>query len=564
MKDWIKLYLALLIAHFSWGQSPIVISIEQQEVVVNQPINVQIKSSVEGNIVENWPTEFTKGYGMQSYSSYVQDVTKGTMIEEHVVVFSGAFNQSGDYKIGPFYLKTATKTYESNTVKVTVLAKPKNPTHTTEITQKQLRQPAFGVVEVSSNKIYEGEPLVVSGRIYARERTFGRPVLRKPFVLNGIQDMHPLKQNEMWQTVEVKGQQFKSFAFEKKLYFPLGNQLIPIDPFVVILPFFNGNYKVESTIPMVEVIPLPTNPPNDFIGAVGTFEITQKCKTKQANQGDIVQLQVSIRGRGNLHAIETPPLNLPAGMSEYGDPEIHQNYSFTSEGAVGSIDFIYHIQLAKSGKQTIPPVQVSYFDPKKEKYVKITAPQSTCVKIQGNANLAKQTTQQKDNSGESNIQNFANKSNDGVSIQNWLIYGVGGIVLVGLLFFFLFKSKKEKPKEGLAKMTQTNVENTIPIGKTEVEKWIQKAEQANASQESEVFYQSLDKAILLLAKYQLKLKESDLTSRSELLEKLQEKHSALATTLNELQQQCNHARYGLGLEIQEQKNMLNKLKSCLV
>eukprot|EP00353_Schmidingerella_taraikaensis_P005203 CAMPEP_0185593462 /NCGR_PEP_ID=MMETSP0434-20130131/71544_1 /TAXON_ID=626734 ORGANISM="Favella taraikaensis, Strain Fe Narragansett Bay" /NCGR_SAMPLE_ID=MMETSP0434 /ASSEMBLY_ACC=CAM_ASM_000379 /LENGTH=58 /DNA_ID=CAMNT_0028220047 /DNA_START=1 /DNA_END=173 /DNA_ORIENTATION=+ len=37
-----------------------------------------------------------------------------------------------------------------------------------QITSRQLRDPAFGTIEVNKTSLYEGEPLLIRAKIYAR------------------------------------------------------------------------------------------------------------------------------------------------------------------------------------------------------------------------------------------------------------------------------------------------------------------------------------------------------------------------------------------------------------
>ncbi|EPB65477.1 hypothetical protein ANCCEY_15459, partial [Ancylostoma ceylanicum] len=254
----------VLCAFWAWNQkAKVQLIVTPEEVGINQTVTVTIKSNVEGDIVENWPSNFIKGN----------------------------FNKAGKYKFGPFYVKAGNKTYKSNSVTINVITNP-TQNSTDDITNKQLRQPAFGIIESSSVKIYEGEPLVLSGRVYSKERTFGRPILRRSFEVDGVNDFYPLQQSESWETVTIKRKNFESFAFERKVMFPVGSGTLSIQPFEIYLPYGSHGFNVLSSVPVVEIIPLPPNPPVEFIGAVGEFEVAQNYVSKTIKQGDIIQIDV--------------------------------------------------------------------------------------------------------------------------------------------------------------------------------------------------------------------------------------------------------------------------------
>lgn len=453
------------VSFVAWNQKAnVCLTVEPEEVGVNQNVSITIKSNVEGDIVENWPSNFLKGYGIQSLSRYVQDVNTGQMIQEHIVVFNGSFTKVGKYKIGPFYVKAGNKTYTSNSVKINVTSSP-NQSGGGDVSNRQLREPAFGVVEVSSQKIYEGEPLVVSGRVYSKERTFGRPVLKRNFEFVGVNDEQALQQAESWEDVTLKNKQFVSFAFEKKVLFPVGSGTLTIQPFEIYLPFGSHGFNIISSTPVVEVVSLPPNPPTDFIGAVGEFDVVQNLQQKKIKQGDIIQVDVVVKGNGNLHAIEKPTLRVPKGMTTYGDPEIKENYLFTSLGAVGEVTYTFHIQVAKEGKQKIEPVQIAYFDPKQEQYIQVKAKNEIVIDVAGNPKfeLANETDSLS-SSTLANETNFKTKNQKGLfSKENEMVWiGAGGFVLLlSALFFLVFR--KKKPKETIIEEKQEKQPAVQPI-----------------------------------------------------------------------------------------------------
>lgn len=121
---------------------------------------------MDGELVENLPSAFIKGYGVNTYSQYIQDVNTGNMIQEHIVVINGAFSKAGTYKVGPFYVKDGNISKKSNVVTVKVSSGP--VTSTVDFSKDQLKKPAFGIIERSSNKVYEGQALVLNAIVYSK------------------------------------------------------------------------------------------------------------------------------------------------------------------------------------------------------------------------------------------------------------------------------------------------------------------------------------------------------------------------------------------------------------
>lgn len=549
-----------------WGQKASVkLLVEPQEVSVNQQFSITLKSNVDGNIVENWPSNFERGYGVQSMSRYVQDYSNGKMVQEHLVIFTGEFTKAGSYKIGPFYVKAGNKTYTSNSVMVTV-GGVSNNSNGGEITKKQLNQPAFGVIEVSATKLYEGEPLVVSGRVYTREETFGRPILKRPFNFNGVSDMHELQQTEMWEPKVVRNREYLSFSFGKQVLFPIGSGRLDIQPFEIFLPFFDQNYNVVSSTPSVEIIPLPSNPPANFCGGVGEFSVEQKIiKNQNVKQGDIVQIEVTVNGKGNLHAIESPVLQLPKGMNIYGDAETKDDFSFTSQGSTGKKTYTYHVQVTQEGKQVIEPVAIAYFNPKTEKYETAQASNSIQIAVQENKafNIQEDTKEIENNPLESDKQYNYNKVKELLTPKNsWIWYSSGGALLLSALIFFLMKRKKEEqPEETTA--PKIDVVKEQPIDISVVQASINRLEFYLKQQHSELFYATLEKTLIHILNYKLQKPEHSEATRNELLNELSLSTPELSNQLKSLFNKCDFSRYGMGSDESEMEQLLNEVKGLV-
>lgn len=551
----------LLISLLAFNQKPSVqLIVESEEVGVNQPFTITLKSNIEGEVVENWPSNFVQGYGVSTSSSYIQDYNTGKLQQEHVFVYSGSFNKPGKYKLGPFYVKSGNKTKNSNTITITVSTSPVQSNNPEDISRKQLRQPAFGVIEVSSTKIYEGEPLVVLGRVYSKERTFGRPVLRRSFSFDGVTDMFPLQQNETWENLVIKKVNYESFAFEKQVLFPVGSGVINIQPFEVYLPYGMQGFNVVSSVPTVQILPLPANPPAGFIGAVGEFEVEQKYKDKQVKQGDIVQVDVVISGKGNLHSIETPVLPLPKGMSTYGDAEIKEDYVFGPQGAVGKVTYTYHIQVTKDGDQTIQPIKIAYFSPKDEKYISVTAKKPTVIKVSENSKF------QLDD--ETDSLNVSDQSADSKNLKKgqklfstdnyWLIYGGGALlcVLASLLFIVFRKKQPEKEKDIASKKVVVKA-----VTPAEVNELLGQTKFYFKEKEGEKFFASFEKTVIALMKLQQKQPMDSTLSRGELVANLPQNEDS--STIKRLLEKCDYARYGMISSEEEQAVLLVELEKLV-
>jgi hypothetical protein len=565
MKQFILHSIFIFLVSTAWNQKAKVQLIVEPEIVgVNQLMNITIKSNVDGDVVENLPSNFIRHQGMHTQSSYVQDLNTGKMEQEHIVVFSGLFNKAGKYQIGPFYVKYGNKTYTSNTVKVEVLANSVQSSPDA-ISNRELRQPAFGIIELSSQKVYEGEPVVISGRVYSKKYTAGRPILRQPFEVQGVVDFFPLQQVENWETRKVKGNNYESFGFEKKVFFPVGTNPINVQPFEVYLPFNTiQGYNVVSSSPTIEVMPLPTNAPKEFIGGVGNFTVSFSQDKKQIKQGDIVQVKVEVEGKGNLHAIETPNLKLASGMSTYGDVEVKEDFIVNSSGCVGKMIYTYHVQVTKEGKQQIKPLKIAYFDPKEEIYKFSEAAQALVFEVKANPQFEMDAEQNDHNQTEyiatSKDQPQAEKKQ--MTTYFWL--GVGGVTLAAAALLLLFVRSKRRDEEVVTETVQkkeASVQVNIPVHS--INAYFEFKNQASFYGKEGVadkFYASLEKAVVALMHYELAIPSNETLLRNDLVHRFSERFGNKATAVNDLLNACDAARYGMQGNTTEMELLLTKLE----
>jgi oxygen tolerance protein BatD len=136
--------------------------------------------------------------------------------------------------------------------------------------------------------------------------------------------------------------------------------------------FFGGVTEKPLTLHTagteVKIKPLPLQGrPAGFSGAVGEFDVTAENATPAAVVGDPLKLKITVSGRGNFSRVATPGLPASSDWKSY-QPSV-QFAPGDSAGTTGTKTFEQSIVPLRSGPQTIPAVNFSYFDPQTEKYV---------------------------------------------------------------------------------------------------------------------------------------------------------------------------------------------------
>ncbi|RYM35965.1 hypothetical protein ERX46_02925 [Brumimicrobium glaciale] len=372
------LYIVLFFAvGFSFGQNAIVeLEINPKTVEKGQSISVTIKTNVDGQTDMNLPDEFIQSGAVQSgmSSSIVSINGKQQAVSFKYQAFTGYFEKAGSYVIGPVIIKTRNGEIQSEPQTVRVI---KRQNMISEDPGKNMHQMIFGIIEQSKKELYEGEPLVLEGKVYSQVDVLQVEGFN-PFVFGGPSDNHVLAIANPNQTNSsydvINGKNIQTFKIGKMVIFPEKIGTYKIKPFQSVLLYNDPrtNYpervKIVSNETTVVIKPLPEGMPKHFIGAVGQFGITAKFSNTNLDQGKVVELKVKVQGNGNLHNIEKPKIYLPSGLVFYGDAEIVDSISYSTRGSEGSKTFTYFIQVNRPGNIQINPIKIAYFNPKTAKY----------------------------------------------------------------------------------------------------------------------------------------------------------------------------------------------------
>ncbi len=535
----------------SFGQKPIVIlEVEPKEAEVGEMLTITVRANVQGEIDVDLPSGFIHGYEIMNGMNQEIDYNTGKVINYFYLSQNGAMPKAGTFKFGPAYVKKGNKVYRSNTVTVTIRKENTAPvTNGNEITAKQLRQPAFGIIEKSKSVIYEGEPLILNAKVYS---IFDPSHLEdyQEYKLDGALDKHDITTSSRITVREEKIKRNTYYAFEhdKKVIFPIGTGKFTIEPFKLMLRRGIEGIPITSSSTAIEVKPLPGNAPKDFIGGVGLFSVTSSIDQTKLKQGDVFTLIVEVSGYGNLQNISEPKLNLPKGFVVYGDAIVKEDIAFGSRGAEGKITYEYNIQVTKYGELVFPETTLSYFDPIKEKYVQIST-QSTKLSVQKNASfkISDNTTTTLVESKGQDI--FPFKTSDELSTeQNSIVHspifwvGVTVPILCGL-FLGLFWRKREENEVHIVKKQEKQQ------AKAGIQNVFSEAENALLNQDYTNYYGLIEKGLQRSMGLFLRNDDTVILSKSTILEELRLKNvdASKIAALQQLFSSCEEARYGFGV-----------------
>jgi hypothetical protein len=246
---------------------------------------------------------------------------------------------------------------------------------------------------VSSNRIYQNQPVLLTYKIYTRVNVSQYSLINAPDTA-GFWSENLLKNQQQAETSQqiLNGQQYTVAAIWKQVMFPTTPGKRTINPMEiecqvrvrgsrrsVFDDFFSDPFSSDffgRSVPYVirskpiefNILPLPEEgKPINFTGIVGEFELSGGVDNTQVKTNDVVNYIIKVSGSGNLRAVNPPQLVLSPGIESY-EPEISENFRAGVNGLTGSKSFKYLLVPRTPGEKTIQEVKFTFFNPDSKSY----------------------------------------------------------------------------------------------------------------------------------------------------------------------------------------------------
>jgi hypothetical protein len=561
MIRYIAILFSLMSAFFALSQKPYVeLIVQPSDVEVGDAFNVVVKSNITGEITIDFPASYNQGYNVMNSMEQDFDGNTGEVITFYFHARSGSISKEGTYTFGPAYVRKGNKVYRSN--KVTVNARSKVVEQSESVETSLEKKPACGSILLSKEKVYAGEPVVIESQITARFKPTHYDSYQSYSIESGA-DQHKLTgPNDIIVRNEHKGYKERFiFELDKQVVFFNNTGKFKINPFEMTLQSGFDGFPISSKKNYIRVVPLPKNAPQSFTGGVGEFTITSSFDRTNLKQGEIATLSLKIDGRGNLHDIANPKLNLPAELTIYGDPERVEKFNFTEKGAEGFIEINYHLRVIKGGEIQFPVLAMSYFDPKLEKYItKFATPAN--LRAQKNPSfVTAANTSLKENSDNKieryNTENANKKSLMGNPIVKWI--GISTPLCLAFLFlFFRFKKSRTEKENTIAALD--NLEKTAV--KVDPNEWLSILQSNVDTGNTLPFFTQLSKNLQNAVSQAARDDINWVLSREEIKEFFSQKNLSEEFQMDffNLQQTCELCRYGCQVPNEDLNTYLDKAK----
>ena len=386
-------------------------------------------------------------------------------------------------------------------------------------------------LHLSKTRCYVGEPVILSVTWYlgsdVQNADFTVPVLTKtdqfyiadPGVNTNSGKQYyriPLGSGQVIAekgTGKLAGKTFSTLSFEKVLI-PKRSGLISIDPATVscralvgyrkqrnpfnddfFSNFFNndrfgrrGVYQqtvVPSNALTLKVLDLPeAGRPSDFSGLVGEYHIEAAATPTAVNVGDPITLTVALSGPDYLEPVELPSLS--------NQKALVNAFKIPGERASGEISgnkkiFTQTIRPLRADIKEIPPIRLSYFDPRSGTYktartaaIPLTVSQTRIVTAQDAEGISAPIPAGNDvktwmGGIAHNYEDISVLDNQILNPISWLrsFRGAATVMVPPILYLILFfasviyRRKKKDPMGGQAKKAGSKLAKAIHNAKQE-------------------------------------------------------------------------------------------------
>jgi BatD DUF11 like domain len=160
--------------------------------------------------------------------------------------------------------------------------------------------------------------------------------------------------------------------------------------------FFGGTTEKQITVASepdgLKVLALPVvGRPAGFAGAVGKFEVSSELSAAKTAAGDPLTLRLKVTGTGNFDRVNSAMLGEMGGWKTYKPTAKFEPAD--SAGYSGEKDFEQAVIPMQPGRQTVPALAFSFFNPDTRQYeTKVTAPMSLEVSTASAGSLATSAT----------------------------------------------------------------------------------------------------------------------------------------------------------------------------
>ena len=306
--------------------------------------------------------------------------------------------KEGQFTIDPVEVHVGNKTYKTQPLHVRVTSAPRNPSPPSrsplnplspfddEYSQREKLEgdSVFIKADLDRSTAYPGQQVTVTYRLYTRVGISGIQLQENP-PLTGfwVEDLE-VEKNPKATAQVINGREYQVFTIKKQALFATttGKLTVPSSIFAISArtggDFFDVFGRTETLYRRTQEVHLDVKPlplagqPADFNNAVGSFKLSSSIDKTEVSTGEAVAFRVKLEGQGNLKMIPDIPVPPFPDFTVYSSKRSDSYKQYGEDLIGGKKTWEYALVPKAPGRQTIPSLSFSFFDPEQEKYKTVT------------------------------------------------------------------------------------------------------------------------------------------------------------------------------------------------
>jgi hypothetical protein len=527
-------------------------------------------------------------------SSSVQ-IINGSVSSSVVYSYVLQPREAGKFTLGAATIERGGKQYSSQPIEITVIkgaAKPKQSAASGQSADSnvQVGDNLFLRATVDRSRVYLGEQVTVTFKVYTRVRITNYTIEKLPAMTGFWGEELAVPQQVSLTTEVVNGKQYQSGLLKKVALFPTQSGTLEINPLEIVCqvqmqnrkrsndffdqffndPFFNNvatsNVNIKSPAVKITVLPLPKNDiPASFKGAVGKFNLNASVSSTTVKTNEPLSLKATIGGSGNIKILEAPNIEISNDFEKY-DPKVNETIDRNSSVVNGSKTFEWLLVPRYPGQKRIPPLEFSYFDPSKGKYVALKSGAINLTVEKGSAEapqivsgISKEDVKllsQDIRFIKTNSSSFRRKGGDVIPLSTLAI-----IMILPLLAFVGLATYRQKTLKELSDVASFRSRKAMKTAS----KKLKEAKVLLSSDNSEAFYAEISRALWAYVSDKLFIDRAEL-SIDNVMKQLEGKPISVdvVARLKECLEACEFARFAPASSRQEEKSKIYEMASAVI
>ncbi len=298
----------------------------------------------------------------------------GKMTSSRTRTWSLTPNREGKLVIPALVVEVGKQTFKTKSITVYV---QKGQT-------QQKNKDVFLTVDLDKESAYPGEQITVEYKLYTRVDMSIDKIDVPKFVGFWAEELFAATQLN-YRRVQINGVRYNMAKLYTFALFPTKTGEIPLPQMevkcnVVVKqksqrrsffddPFFTRQKTVPKFIrtqkKTIRVSPFPAGKPADFTGAVGRYTLTTHVDRVSLKANDAVTLNIELKGTGNISLVQLPEILFSDNLEVFPPTTTTEKDPFRDQ-ITGMTNWEYILIPRKTGKYTIPRIEIPYFDPNGE------------------------------------------------------------------------------------------------------------------------------------------------------------------------------------------------------